>query len=61
VAKIIQVTQANGNPALLNADAVTYVITPPPTSVPAGAKAIIYFGAQQLAVQETVADIKALL
>ena len=63
MAKIIQLTQANGNPALVNADAVTLVVTPPPPtdSVPPGVQAIVYLGGQQLAVRETVAQIKALL
>ena len=61
MAKIIQVTQANGNPALINAEAVTLVITPPNEGVPPGAQAIVYMGGQQLAVRETVAQIKALL
>jgi hypothetical protein len=60
VAKIVQVTQANGNPALVNLEAITHVITPP-EGVPAGARATIYLGAQQLSVRESVADIKALL
>jgi uncharacterized protein YlzI (FlbEa/FlbD family) len=60
VAKIVQVTQANGNPALINADAVTLVITPP-EAAPTGARAIVYMGSQQLAVRESVAEVKALL
>jgi hypothetical protein len=61
VAKIVQVTQANGNPALINTEAVTLVITPA-EPVPAGASAIIYFGGgQQIAVRETVAEVKAVL
>jgi hypothetical protein len=58
---MVQVTQANGNAALINADAVTLVITVPAEGAPAGARAIVHVGAQQLAVRETVADIKALL
>ena len=61
MAKIVRVTQANGNPALLNCDAVTHVITPPAEGVPAGAHAIVYLGSQQLAVRETVDEIRALL
>lgn len=61
MAKIVQVTQANGNPALVNIEAITHVITPPTEGVPAGARATIYLGAQQLSVRESVAEIKALL
>ena len=63
MAKIVPVTQADGNEALINADAVTYVITPNANiGANPNARAVIYFGSQQqLAVKDTVADIKAKL
>ena len=62
MAKIIEVTQADGNAALVNADGITYVLTPNPSmGVNPNAKAVIYLGAQQLAVRDTVAEIKARL
>ena len=61
MAKIIQLTQANGDPALANAEAITHVITPPAQGAAPGARAIVYVGGRELAVRETVVDIKALL
>ena len=61
MAKVVQLTQANGNPALVNAEAISHVVTPPTESTAPGARAIVYLGSQQLAVRETVAEIKGLL
>jgi uncharacterized protein YlzI (FlbEa/FlbD family) len=61
MANVIQLTQANGNPCLVNTGAVTHVITPPAEGSPVGARAIVYIGGQQLAVRESVADIKGQL
>jgi len=62
MAKIIQVTQPDGNAALVNAEAVSLVLTPNPNlGFHPSAKAVIYVGDQHIAVTEPVAQIKALL
>ena len=62
MAKMVQLTQADGNPCLINAESVVLVITPnPDIKMPSGAKTLVYLGTQQMAVIETVAEVKAKL
>jgi hypothetical protein len=59
MAKMVQLTQPDGNPALINAEAVLLVITPNANlGVNPAAKALVYVGGQQIAVTETVAKVK---
>ncbi len=60
MAKIIQLTQPDGNPALVNTDAIVLVITPNANlGVNPAAKALVYVGAREIAVTESVAQVKA--
>lgn len=62
MAKIIQVTQPDGNPALVNAEEVVLVLTPNASlGVNPAAHALLYVGAHQIAVTETVAQIRGQL
>jgi hypothetical protein len=62
MAKLVELTQPDGNPALVNADAILLVLTPNanlgfhPT-----AKSVVYVGSQQIAVTQTIGQIKAQL
>ena len=61
MAKIIEVTQADGQAALINVDSITMVLTSNAAlGVNPNAKSLIYLsGQQQLAVTETVAQVKS--
>ena len=62
MAKFVELTQPDGNPALVNADSVTLVITPNANlGFHATAKSVVYIGSQQIAVTQTVAQVKAQL
>jgi hypothetical protein len=62
MAKLIELTQPDGAPALINVESITMVITPNANvGAHPNAKSLVYLGAQQLAVTETVAQVKAKL
>ena len=60
----IDVTLANGSPAIVDTGAVTHVTSPPAAGtpgVPTGTNAYIHVGGKEIAVRHTVAEVKALL
>jgi hypothetical protein len=62
MARLIELTQPDGGPALVNPDAVTLVLTPNAgLGFPQAARSVVYMGTQLVAVTETVAQIQALL
>jgi hypothetical protein len=62
MARLIELTQPDGSPALVNPDGVTLVITPSASlGFPQAARSVVFMGTQTLAVTETVAQVQARL
>jgi hypothetical protein len=62
MARLIELTQPDGSPALVNPDGVTLVITPNASlGFPPAARSVVFMGTQTLAVTETVAQVQARL
>ena len=62
MARLIELTQPDGSPALVNADAITLVVTPNASlGFHQATRSVVYTGSQPLAVTETVAQVQARL
>jgi hypothetical protein len=62
VAKLLELNQSDGKPALVNAGAITLVITPnEKLGFDPAVNSIVYVGGQQIGVTQTVAQVKSQL
>lgn len=59
MAKLLELTQPDGDPALVSVDAITLVVTPNRNlGFHPAARSVVYVGSQQVAVTQTVEQIR---